>query len=231
MTGKFSAAVPTAYASGRRVVRAAVVACGVVLLAMTAAAPAQPARAAAEAPSHAAATPAQVVGAFYGSLLQAMKDAANLGYQGRYDTLAPAMEKAFDFTAMTRIAVGPRWTTLQPEQQDSLVAAFRRFSIATYASEFDQYSGQKFEIVKAGEPAPQGIIVSTVMKQAQDKPIKFNYLLHHTAAGWRIVDIYLEGTISQLAVRRSEFTSILSRSGPDGLTSDLNEKVKRLAMM
>lgn len=231
MTGKFSAAVPTAYASGKRVARAALAACGIALLAVTAGAPARPALAAAEAPSHAAATPAQVVGAFYGTLLQAMKDGANLGYQGRYDALAPAMAKAFDFTTMTRIAIGPRWSTLQPEQQASLVDAFRRFSIATYASDFDQYSGQKFEIVKAGEPAPQGIIVSTVMEQAQDKPIKFNYLLHRTAGGWRIIDIYLEGTISQLAVRRSEFTSILARSGPDGLASDLNEKAKRLAMM
>lgn len=228
MTGQFNAAVLAARAFAGRFKRASVLVCAVVLLSVAAAAPV---RAAADSPSHAAATPAQVVGAFYSTLLHAMKDGTSLGYQGRYDALAPAMSKAFDFSTMTRIAVGPRWSTLQPGQQDSLVDAFRRFSIATYANEFDQYSGQKFEIVNAGEPAPQGIVVSTVMQQTQGKPIKFNYLLHRTAGGWRIVDIYLEGTISQLAVRRSEFTSILSRSGPDGLTSDLNEKVKRLAMM
>jgi phospholipid transport system substrate-binding protein len=231
MMGKFSATVLTAHAIGERLSRISLVACGLVLSAMIAATPALPARAAAEAPAHPMATPAQVVDAFYATLLRAMKDGTDLGYQGRYDALAPTMSRAFDFTTMTRIAIGPRWGTLQPAQQDSLVAAFRRFSIASYASEFDQYSGQKFEIVKAEEPAPQGVIVSTVMQQASGKPIKFNYLLHRTASGWRIVDIYLEGTISQLAVRRSEFTSILSRSGPDALADDLNEKVKRLAMM
>lgn len=231
MIGKFGAAARAVRAIGKRLSRVSLVACGIVLSAMAAAAPALPARAAAETPARTDAAPVQVVDAFYAALLHAMKDGSHLGYQGRYDALAPTMARAFDFTTMTRIAVGPPWGTLQPAQQASLVDAFRRFSIASYASEFDQYSGQKFEIVKADDPAPQGVIVSTVMQQADGKPIKFNYLLHRTAAGWRIVDIYLGGTISQLAVRRSEFSSILSRSGPDGLADDLNEKVKRLAMM
>lgn len=231
MTGKFGAVANAAYATGTRILCGSVIAGGIVLSAMVAAAPvlSAPAATAAEVSSHA--TPAQVVGAFHSALTQAMKDSANLGYQGRYDALAPVMNRAFDFTAMTRISVGPRWSTLGPDQQAALVEAFRRFSIATYASEFDQYSGQRFDIVNPDQPAAQGTIVDTVMQQTQGNPIKFNYLLHHTGGEWRIVDIYLQGTISQLAIRRSEFTSILARSGPDGLTADLNNKVKRLAMM
>lgn len=173
------------------------------------------------------AAPEEVVAEFHEALLRAMHEGT---YQERYDALAPAMNRAFDFTSMTRIAIGPRWFNLQPEQQDALVDAFRRFSIATYASQFDQYGGERFDAAGPNETAPQGTIVQTVMQPASDKPIRFNYLLHSTADGWRIVDIYLEGTISQLAIRRSEFTSVLAQSGPDGLANLLEQKTKRLAM-
>lgn len=183
---------------------------------------------AAEMAASAHAAPEQVVATFHAALVAAMHDGS---YQGRYDSLTPAMNRAFDFASMTRIAVGPSWYNLQPAQQDALVDAFRRFSIATYASQFDQYSGERFEAAGPSEVAPQGLIVRTIMQPAGGKPIKFNYLLHRAGGGWRIVDIYLEGTISQLAVRRSEFASVLAQSGPDGLAHLLDQKVKRLAMM
>ncbi|MBV8534969.1 MAG: ABC transporter substrate-binding protein [Alphaproteobacteria bacterium] len=206
--------------------RASLLSISIVLASVVALGPTTPV-AATEIAASAHATPTQVVASFHTALLRAMHDGT---YQGRYDALAPAMNRAFDFESMTRIAVGPRWFNLLPAQQRALVDAFRRFSIATYASQFDQYAGERFETAGPDEAAPQGTIVQTVMQPANDKPIRFNYLLHRGADGWRIVDIYLEGTISQLAVRRSEFTSVLAQSGPDGLANLLDQKTKRLAM-
>lgn len=221
------AAAVAARARGERLLHASLLLIGILLSVMVAAAPAFPASATATA---AQASPEQVVTTFHAALLRAMKDGAN-DYQRRYQTLDPAMSNTFDFVGMTRIAVGPRWATVAPEQQAALVDAFRRFSVANYASQFDSYSGESFEISGPTESEPQGAIVSTVMQLAQGKPVKFNYLLHRTASGWRIVDIYLDGTISQLAVRRSEFSSVLADSGPDGLAQMLDQKAKKLAVM
>jgi phospholipid transport system substrate-binding protein len=231
MTSYVRAAAPAVCAAGERFIRGSLLSVSILLAAVVAAGPTARPVAAAEAPAstHAAAAPEQVVASFHAALVRAMHDGV---YQARYDALAPTMNRAFDFTSMTRIAIGPSWYSLQPAQQDALVDAFRRFSIATYASQFDQYSGERFDAGGPSETAAQGTIVRTVMQPGNDsdKPIKFNYLLHRTADGWRIVDIYLEGTISQLAVRRSEFTSVLAQSGPDGLTQLLDQKAKRLAM-
>lgn len=227
MAGYVRAVALAARAAGERFFRASLISLSVLLAATTAVAPTARPVAAADLPAPVHAAPEQVVAAFHAALVRAMHDGV---YQGRYDALAPAMNRAFDFESMTRIAVGPSWYTLQPAQQAALVDAFRRFSIATYASQFDQYSGERFEAAGPSEAAPQGMIVQTIMQPANDKPIKFNYLLHRTPDGWRIVDIYLEGTISQLAVRRSEFTSVLAQSGPDGLAYLLDQKAKRLAM-
>jgi phospholipid transport system substrate-binding protein len=78
--------------------------------------------------------------AFYDALLDVMKRAKVLGIKGRYDALAPVVEATFDLPAMTRIAVGPRWTSLPKDVQSALVDAFSRMTIATYASRFDGYA-------------------------------------------------------------------------------------------
>lgn len=223
------AAVVAARASSERFVRGAVLLLGLLLSAMAAVGLVAPVHAAAPSAAPAETSPEQVVAGFHAALVHAMKSAND--YQARYDLLTPAMTKAFDFAAMTRIAVGPRWATLQPDQQAALIDAFRRFSVANYANQFDSYSGERFVTTDPSEPAAQGVIVATVMQPADGKPVKFNYLLHRTGGGWRIIDIYLDGTISQLAVRRSEFTSVLAASGPEGLAQLLDQKAKRLAMM
>jgi phospholipid transport system substrate-binding protein len=174
-------------------------------------------------------TPEQVVSGFNDTLLQVMKDAKHLGYQGRYAALETVMNDAFDFTGMTRAAVGPSWFNMSPDQKAALVDAFRRYSIATYATQFDDYSGEQIQLTDRSEPS-QGVLVGTTLTTGKGDSIRFGYLVHKVGAAWRVIDIYLDGTISQLAVRRSEFRSVLTRSGPEGLVQLLDEKAKRLAM-
>jgi phospholipid transport system substrate-binding protein len=172
--------------------------------------------------------PEDVVAAFDDALLGSMREAEKFGYAGRYDRLAPVMNNAFDFAEMTRIAVGGPWASLTGTQQHSLADAFARFSIANYAREFDKYSGERIEITGHTE-RPQGVVIATAMKSTADEPTEFDYLLHKVNGAWKIVDIYLDGSISQLAVRRSEFSAVLTRSGPEGLLRMLTERTDALA--
>ena len=57
-----------------------------------------------------------------------------------------------------------------------------------------------------------------------------NYLLRQNAGIWRIFDVYLDGSISELATRRSEYTSILDDQGFDGLIDRLEERIARHAL-
>ena len=74
-----------------------------------------------------------------------------------------------------------------------------------------------------------GTIVETRLILTEGSPIALNYLLRQTPAGWRIVDIYLAGTISELARRRDEFASIIRNQGVDGLIALLKRKNQELA--
>lgn len=178
----------------------------------------------------AAAEPASTVQGFYDALLATMKDGPKLGFAGRRDRLAPAMRQAFDLPLMTRLVVGPQWQGFTPDQQRQVIAAFTDFSIANYASQFDDYSGEKFVVDPKSAPAPgNDTIVRTKLLQPSDKPVQLDYLLRSIEGKWRIIDVYLSGTVSQLAARRSEFSAVLRRDGVQGLIAALKEKTKQLA--
>lgn len=173
--------------------------------------------------------PSAVVAALQQSLLSTMKEADKLGFDGRYQRLEPAFQQAFDIEQMTRIVVGGRWSKLDPGQQAQVVEQFRKFSVSSYASEFSGYDGERFAITGQRDQPGVGTIVETKLQTRDSGTIALNYLLHQTPAGWQIIDIHLDGSISELARRRDEFSSIIRKDGVDGLIVALKKKTEELA--
>jgi phospholipid transport system substrate-binding protein len=174
------------------------------------------------------ASPQDSVRSFYNVLLTTMKNGPSLGQSGRYATLAPVVSGVFDVQFMARLAVGPAWATLTPAQQQQLVGAFARYVSATYAERFDSYSGEQLQIT-GDQPSTGGVIVETTIVKSGAEPVSINYLMRQNRDAWQISDVYLDGTISQLATQRSEFHSILVHEGVDGLIKALNRKVDLLS--
>jgi phospholipid transport system substrate-binding protein len=176
----------------------------------------------------AASDPQDLARNFYAVLLSNMKDGRMLGEGGRYARLAPVVNRTFDIPFMTRLAVGPYWQTLNPAQQQQLMAAFAHYVAATYADQFDSYSGQQLQVT--GErPYGADVMVQTRIVKANGEATELDYLMRQNQGSWEISDVYLDGSISQLAVHRSEFHSILQREGVNGLVIALNRKVDLLS--
>jgi phospholipid transport system substrate-binding protein len=174
-----------------------------------------------------AVNPQDNVRGFYDALLTTMRYGPTLGQSGRYARLAPVVDRLFDVPAMTQLAVGPTWATLSPAQQQQLIDAFRHYIAATYADRFDSYSGQQLQVT--GErPYNGNVIVQTKIVKSDGDTTDLDYLMRSNQGSWQISDVYLDGTISQVAIQRSEFHSILRREGVDGLVAALNRKVDLL---
>jgi phospholipid transport system substrate-binding protein len=154
---------------------------------------------------------------FYDTLLAVMKDANTLGLKGRYEKLDPAIRHAFNLALMTRLSIGPDWQKLGPEEQKNLTAAFSDFSISTYAARFNGYDGEHFEVDPDPTPTSGGVVVNTKLVETSGHVVQLNYLMRDGDAGWQILDVYLKGTISELATRRSEFSAVLKRDGAPAL--------------
>jgi phospholipid transport system substrate-binding protein len=175
----------------------------------------------------AAADPQEPVRNFYGVLQSNMQQGRMLGESGRYARLAPVVDRIFDLPYMTRLAIGPAWNGLGPAQQQQLVAAFAHYVGATYADRFDTYSGEQLQVT--GErPFGNDFMVQTRIVKSNGETTRLDYLMRRDNGPWQIADVYLDGSISQLAVHRSEFHSILRREGVEGLVVALNRKVDLL---
>jgi phospholipid transport system substrate-binding protein len=171
---------------------------------------------------------ADTVRAFYSTLLDTMRNGRQLGAQGRYAKLAPAIAQSFDIPLMTRLAVGPDWNTLNAAQQAQVIQAFEHYVAAVYAERFDSYAGEQLKVI--GEAAsPAGTVITSQIVKSTGEPVNINYLMRQNGGSWQIADVYLNGTISELATRRSEFSGILRSQGINGLITALNNKAAALA--
>ena len=159
----------------------------------------------------------------YDALLNTMKNGRILGQSGRFTQLEPVIRHSFDIPSMTRLSVGPSWANLTEAQRQQMTESFGRYISAIYADRFDSYAGQKLEVT-GEQPAPSGVMVRSQIIKANGEPVNVDYMMHRSGDGWLISDIYLDGAISEVATRRSEFAAILRNEGIDGLITALNRK-------
>jgi phospholipid transport system substrate-binding protein len=171
---------------------------------------------------------ANAVQSLYSTLLTAMRNGPSLGPQGRYAQIEPVVRRVFDIPLMTKVAVGPQWAALSAPQRQQISDAFARYIAAIYAERFDSYSGERLQVT-GQQPSPGGTIITSRIVKADGEPVSINYLMRNNGGVWQIADVYLDGTISELATRRSEFSDILRRSGIAGLIQALNDKAAALA--
>jgi phospholipid transport system substrate-binding protein len=159
------------------------------------------------------------------SLLESMRAGSKLAFTDRYKKLAPVIEQIFDLPLMTRIAVGPGWTNFSAEQQQAATAAFTRLTIASYAHNFREFAGEKFDdnILSRGTDK----IVQTKMISPHDAPAGLVYRLRESGGVWKIIDVYYDG-VSELTMRRSDFTAAVAAGGAPVLMTHLNQLIDDL---
>ena len=195
-------------------------------------APAEPAAPPAGHPDQApgAATPTAAIDALHASLLDVMKNAETLGYAGREQKLATVIPNYFDVDEMARKALGePQWKLASEDLRHRYLETFERFMVANYAGRFDGFSGQSFQTLGEVQGPRDTVIVKSRLIDPTDKNVDLNYKMHQVDGVWKVIDVYLDGSVSEIAVRRSEFVSIVKRENLDALIVALDAKIAKLA--
>ena len=174
-------------------------------------------------------SPTAVVERFHADLLGVMKNAKTLGYRGRLAVLTTTIQDVFHLPAMTRLVAGrSRWKSFSQAQKRAFIDAFSTTTRATYARRFDGYSGERFDTLQTVPVRSKTMLVKTSLTTGAGEVIRLNYLLRRFRGGWRVIDVYLKGTISELATKRSEYSSVLRREGFEGLLARIRDKVASL---
>jgi phospholipid transport system substrate-binding protein len=176
------------------------------------------------APDPAAAT--KVVDELHAAMLDVMKNADALGYEGRLAKLEPAIASRYDFPFIAEKSVGREWKNLDEASRTKLVDAMERLAGATYAARMDGFSGEKFETLGSQPAAQSTIVVRSQIVEPDGKTTSLDYRLRNDATGKPlIVDVFFDGTVSELAMRRSEYSALLKKGGVAELLAALDKKI------
>jgi phospholipid transport system substrate-binding protein len=172
--------------------------------------------------------PTAVITELNATFLEVTKNATTLGYAGRREKVAPAIDRAFDVPFMAEKVLGKHWAKLSDAERARWVGLFRDFLTANYAGRLNRFSDQTFEILGEEPSAVDTVMVRGRVIDPGGENVDLDYRLHQTPAGWRIVDVYLKGTVSELALRRSDYTAVIERDGFEALATYLKEKMASL---
>jgi phospholipid transport system substrate-binding protein len=172
--------------------------------------------------------PEAVVESLHGVLIECMKGDCGPDIDGRYQRIVAQLDETFDLAFMARVAVGKTWRTLSPEEQALYYDLSRRLSAFNYASNFNSYAGQHFATL-GEEPAARGtILVKTEFVQPSDDNVRFDYRLRQVEGRWRIIDITLDGKVSEITLRRADYGAVIERKGFEKLISSIRQKIAKL---
>ena len=162
------------------------------------------------------------------ALIASMKAGKATPFPQRFNALAPAVDRAFDLPAILQASVGLKWASLPPARQQELQTAFRQFTVASYASNFDAFNGEKLELVNESRSIGADQVVATRIVPSSGDPTRIDYVMRRTPSGWKAVDVLLAGSISRVAVQRSDFRNLVGEDGAPLLAS-LRKKASDLS--
>jgi phospholipid transport system substrate-binding protein len=163
----------------------------------------------------------------YAVLIECLKNADALGLEGRRAKIAPAVQSGYDVPFMSEKILGRHWSTLSEADRARWTETFGNLTVATYAERMTGFTGQQFEVLKVEPAQRETAVVYTQVVTPKEPPIAINYRMRQDGnGGWRIIDVYLNGTVSELALRRSEYAAVLQRDGFEKLVASIDEKIK-----
>ena len=176
-----------------------------------------------------AGAPTVVVQRFDDALLSTLKDGERLGYAGRFKRLQPVMQQTFDLDFMAEKVMGRHWKALGEADRARWRALFGEFTVANYAANFDRFTGQQLDVLGEERSVNDTVLVKTMVKSPGREDVELTYRLHDSGGRWRIIDVMLKGTVSELALRRSEYASVIERDGFAALCDVLRSRIDDLA--
>ena len=167
-----------------------------------------------------------IVSEFHEAILESMQKSGELSYQERYDRLEGEIKQRFDLRYMSKVVSGRHWKKASEETKENFVQTFSKLTITNYTSRFDSFSGERFETTEIVDGPKDSQMIQTNFIKSDGEKISFNYLVRESDDEWKILDIFLEGKISELALKKSEYSSVLKGEGFEKLILEIEKKIR-----
>ncbi|MCB1739238.1 MAG: ABC transporter substrate-binding protein [Gammaproteobacteria bacterium] len=169
-----------------------------------------------------------VVESLHAALVEAMKSGASVAFEQRSEQLQPVIENSFDFPYIAKLVLAGHWKSLEPAQLDRMSDTMRDLTVASYASNFNRYDDERFESRGVQTTGRGRKVVRSALVEASGNTVSFDYLMHQTDAGLRIINVIAEG-VSDLALKRSQYAAVIESEGFDQLLAKIHKQIADMA--
>jgi phospholipid transport system substrate-binding protein len=181
--------------------------------------------AAADNESGAGAAPETVVAGLEDMLIEHMKAGDEMSYDQRFERLRTRLAEILALDRMGRYIFGRDWASFNQAQRERFTEAFGDLSAATYAAQFSDYNGERFEPVEVNRQGEDRAVVRRQLVTGSGKQVAFDYLMTPDEDGdWRIVTIITDG-VSDLAIKRSQYRRILDEADFDAVVERIRAAI------
>lgn len=164
----------------------------------------------------------------HATIVDTMRQGPALGFQGRYQRLAPVVMDSFSIERTARLITSPFYRDASPADREAVVEAIRRQSIANYAHNFNADRGQRFVTLGTSEGPRGTVVVETELRLHDGDVVPLFYLVEIRDGRPGILDILLNGQISQLSKNKADYRSLLESEGLGGLAREINARVEAM---
>jgi len=172
--------------------------------------------------SHNAAT--EIVEHLHTNLLEVMQAADTMNFAERYLKLESTITESFDTPVITKVILSRYWKGLSHEQQEDFIHLFNRQTIATYASRFDSYTDEIFEIKTVEQLKKGRLLVRSEIRSKGESPVHLDYLMHNNNGNWFIISVIADG-VNDLSLKRAEYSTVIKRDGYENLVANIEKKI------
>jgi len=179
--------------------------------------------------SHAASAALLPIQNLNAALTEVMKKGRTTPFPERFSVLAPVVQESFDLPSILRLVVGRHWDEFSPDVQKTLLDEFFKFTVASYVANFDGSDQERLEVLPTTRKLGTDEVVETRIVFPKGDPVRIDYVMRNENGQWRVVDVLLDGTISRVAVQRSDFRHVIEAGGPSALIASLRKKVADLS--
>jgi len=165
-----------------------------------------------------------VIEQLHANLLEVMQAADTMDFAERYSKLEPTITESFDTPVIVKVILSRYWKDLTSQKRENFIHLFNRQTIATYASRFDSYGDEIFEIKTVEQLKKGRLLVRSEIRSKGESPINLDYLMHNNNGNWFIISVIADG-VNDLSLKRAEYSAVIKKNGYENLVTNIEKKI------
>ena len=169
----------------------------------------------------------KVVEHLHTNLLEVMQAADTMSFAERYAKLEPTISENFDTPLIAKVILSRYWKDMTQEQQANFIDLFNRQSIATYASRFNSFDDEIFEIKAVKQLKKGRLLVRSEIQSNDGSSTSLDYLMQKKNGNWYIISVIADG-VNDLSLKRAEYSTIIKNNGYENLVMNIEKKVAEM---